>query len=50
MKNFNSEKSLENTTIFKGDIKNWLFIGRIYIVPVLYPYIVKFWNSIIDYR
>ena len=47
MKNFNSEKSLENTMIIKGVIKIWLFIGRIYIVPVLYPYIVKFWNSII---
>ena len=37
MKNYNSEKSLENIKVFKGIIKIWLFIGRIYIVPVLYP-------------
>lgn len=30
MKNFNREKSLENTTIFKGDIKSCPFMGITY--------------------
>lgn len=36
MKNFNSEKSLENTMIIRSDIKNCPSIGIIYTFPVLY--------------
>ena len=36
MKNFNSEKSLENIKVFKGVIKIWTSIGIIYTLPVLY--------------
>ena len=36
MKNLNSEKFLENTTIFKGVIKIWTSMGIIYTLPVLY--------------
>lgn len=36
MKNFNSEKFLENIMIIKGVIKNWTSMGIIYTFPVLY--------------